>query len=128
MFLLDREACYGTTLLFFLYYFQHSNHWSAPLCSGLMRSSDPSTSNIEPNLYIDWPIIIPKWPVDYLMDAIHYEKIADQLMQFRGKIPKNETLRDHQARMLCDETKIKIDAMLMLIDEFAKLDDAGWIR
>jgi len=62
------------------------------------------------------------------MDPIHYEKIADKLMQFRGKIPKNETLVDHQARMLCDETKIKIDSMLMLIDEFAKLDAAGWIR
>jgi len=62
------------------------------------------------------------------MDPIHYEKIADKLMQFRGKIPKNETLHDHQARMLCDEVKIKIDSMLMLIDEYAKLDDAGWIR
>ena len=62
------------------------------------------------------------------MDPVQYEKIADKLMQFRGKIPKNETLRDHQARMLCDEIKIKIDSMLMLIDEFAKLDEAGWIR
>ena len=62
------------------------------------------------------------------MDPVQYEKIADKLMQFRSKIPKNETLGDHQARMLCDEVKIKIDSMLMLIDEFAKLDEAGWIR
>ena len=62
------------------------------------------------------------------MDATHYEKIADKLMQFRGKIPKNGTLVDHNARMLCDEVKIKIDSMLMLIDEYAKLDEAGWIR
>lgn len=62
------------------------------------------------------------------MDPTHYEKIADKLMQFRGKIPKNETLIEHNARMLCDEVKIRIDQMLMLIDEYAKLDEAGWIR
>ena len=62
------------------------------------------------------------------MDPTHYEKIADKLMQFRGKIPKNETLADHKARMTCDEIKIKIDTLLMYIDEFAKLDEAGWIR
>lgn len=62
------------------------------------------------------------------MDPIQYEKIADKLMQFRGKIPKNETLADHMARMTCDDMKIKIDSLLMYIDEFAKLDEAGWIR
>lgn len=62
------------------------------------------------------------------MDPVQYEKFADQLMQFRGKIPKNETLVDHQARMLCDEVKNKLDLVLMMIDEMARLDDAGWIR
>lgn len=62
------------------------------------------------------------------MDPVQYEKFADQLMQFRGKIPKNETLVDHQARMLCDEVKNKLDLVLMMIDELARLDDAGWIR
>jgi len=62
------------------------------------------------------------------MDPVQYEKIADKLMQFRGKIPKNETLADHMARMTCDDMKIKIDHLLMFIDEFAKLDEAGWIR
>ena len=28
-----------------------------------MRSSDTSTNHNRPNLYIDWPIIIGKWPV-----------------------------------------------------------------
>lgn len=30
--------------------------------------------------------------------------------------------------MTCDDLKIKIDALLMFIDEFAKLDEAGWIK
>jgi len=62
------------------------------------------------------------------MDPTHHEKIADKLMQYRGKIPKNQSLSDHQSRMFCDEVKNKIDSLLMLIDEYAKLDDAGWIK
>ena len=62
------------------------------------------------------------------MDPVQYEKIADQLMQFRGKIPKNETLADHMARMTCDDMKNKIDYLLMIIDKFAKLDETEWIR
>jgi hypothetical protein len=49
-------------------------------------------------------------------------------MQFRNKIPKNNNLADHKARMTCDHMKIKIDSLLMYIDEFAKLDEAGWIK
>jgi len=62
------------------------------------------------------------------MDPAHFDKIADKLMQFRTKIPINNTLADHKARMTCDDLKIKIDALLMFIDEFAKLDEAGWIK
>ena len=62
------------------------------------------------------------------MDPVQYEKIADKLMQFRGKIPKNETLIDHEARMMCDKVKNQLDLLLMMIDEMARLNDAGWIR
>ena len=31
-----------------------------------MRSSDPSTNHNRPYFYIDWPIIIGKWPVGVL--------------------------------------------------------------
>lgn len=62
------------------------------------------------------------------MDPKHYEKIADQLMQFRGKIPKHNTLHDQMARMTCEDIKNKIDTLLFYIDAFAKLDDQGWIR
>ena len=93
-----------------------------------MRSSTPSTSNIEPNLYIDWPIIIPKWPVDYLMDPIHYAKLADQLMQFRGKIPDDTVLQDRVAVCAVFELKKQIDHLLWQLDKHAALDEKGWIR
>lgn len=93
-----------------------------------MRSSDPSTSNIDPKFYIDWPIIIPKWPVDYLMDPVHYEKIADALMQFRGKLPKDGTLSDKKSEFTVDQLKIYIDGLLKNIDVYADLDTRGWIR
>jgi len=62
------------------------------------------------------------------MDPIHYEKIADKLMQFRGKIPKDETLGDPEAKMICDAVKNRIDLLLMRIDEMSRLDNSGWIR
>ena len=62
------------------------------------------------------------------MDATHYEKIADKLMQFRGKIPPNRIIHDPTACMLVDELKYNIDQLLKLIDEFALHDAAGWIR
>lgn len=62
------------------------------------------------------------------MDPIHYEKIADKLMNFRGKIPKNETLVDPRARTRCDQLKNRIDNLLVMLDMMAKLDSEGWIR
>ncbi len=62
------------------------------------------------------------------MDAIHYEKIADALMQFRGKLPKDGTLGDKKAEFTVDQLKIYIDGLLANIDVFADLDDKGWIR
>lgn len=62
------------------------------------------------------------------MDATDYEKIADKLMVFRGKLPQNNTLSHHMARMTTDDMKNKIDLLLMFIDEYAKLDCAGWIK
>jgi len=62
------------------------------------------------------------------MDPTHYEKIADKLMQFRGKLPKNGTLSDKKAEFTVDQLKIYIDGLLANIDAYAKLDEAGWIR
>lgn len=93
-----------------------------------MRSSTSSTNQSRPDHYIDWPIIIGKWPVDYLMDPIHYDKIADQLMQFRGKLPHPHMLSDKHAEFTVDQMLIYIDGMLANIDAYAKLDAKGWIR
>ena len=62
------------------------------------------------------------------MDPVHYEKIADALMQFRGKLPKDGTLSDKKAEFTVDQLKIYIDGLLKNIDVFADLDDRGWIR
>ena len=62
------------------------------------------------------------------MDPTHYEKIADKLMQFRGKIPKDATIMDPTSQMILDELKYKIDTLLKSIDYVSELDEAGWIR
>jgi len=62
------------------------------------------------------------------MDPSHYDKIADKLMQFRGKLPSNDDLSDDYARYCSNVLKIKIDNLLKNIDEIAILDAQGWIR
>lgn len=62
------------------------------------------------------------------MDAIHYAKIADQLMQFRGKLPNWDHVRTEQARNRIKSMNMAIESLLILIDEFAIADDMGWIE
>lgn len=62
------------------------------------------------------------------MEPTDYDKIADKLMQFRGKLPDVGQLRHHMARMTTINMKNEIDALLAYIDEYAKLDSAGWIE
>jgi len=62
------------------------------------------------------------------MDPIHYDKIADQLMQFRSKLPHPHMLSDKHAEFTVDQMIIYIDGMLANIDAYAKLDAKGWIR
>ena len=62
------------------------------------------------------------------MDTHDYDKIADKLMQFRGKLPDVGQLRYHMARMTTIDMKNRIDKLLMYIDEYGKLDAAGWIK
>lgn len=62
------------------------------------------------------------------MDPAHFEKIADQLMQFRGKLPDVITLQDPTAVVLVDDMKLRIDLMLQDIDRLANVDQKGWIR
>lgn len=62
------------------------------------------------------------------MDPAHYEKIADKLMQFRGKIPDDTNLQSRTAICALFELKKQIDDLLWQIDRTAELDEAGWIR
>lgn len=62
------------------------------------------------------------------MDAIHYDKIADKLIQFRSKIPHEGDLSLKDAKMAVWELKISIDNLLWQIDNYSKRDDKGWIR
>lgn len=62
------------------------------------------------------------------MDAKEYDRFADILMQFRGKLPKwleiNHVMAKHHVR----DTTILIDSLLGHLDSLAKMDDRGWLR
>lgn len=62
------------------------------------------------------------------MDPIHYEKIADKLMQFRGKLPKEYHLSTIYAQKRTKEMKELIDNLLNELEQYARADDMGWIR
>lgn len=62
------------------------------------------------------------------MDPTHYEKIADKLMQFRGKLPKDSHLVDKFAKRRTENLRNDIDAFLFYLDEYAQMDAQGVIR
>jgi len=63
-----------------------------------------------------------------IMDAKHYDKIADYLLQFRGKIPNVQDLGNKYAISEQSKLIIQIDNCLKAIDRYAMLDDKGWIK
>ena len=62
------------------------------------------------------------------MDPTHYEKIADKLMQFRGKLPKDSHLQSRLARDAVDDVKNSLDVLLDMIDKLSHDDERGYIR
>jgi len=62
------------------------------------------------------------------MDAIHYDKIADKLIQFRSKIPHQDDLGTRMGKNAVIELKNKIDDLLWQIDNYAMTDNLGWVR
>jgi hypothetical protein len=62
------------------------------------------------------------------MDPVQYERIADKLMQFRGKLPKDTHVRTEIGQRAIDHMNQKIEEFLNAIDWMARLDDAGLIR
>jgi len=64
----------------------------------------------------------------HIMDAIHHEKIADKLMQYRGKIPEYGNVNERIAKCAIYELTKAIDDLLWQIDNYAKCDNLGWIK
>lgn len=62
------------------------------------------------------------------MDAIHYCKIADKLVNFHSKLPDTDDLELYDAKSTVEGMKIMIEKMLKLIDDMANRDEKGWIR
>jgi len=112
----------------FLYYFLHSNQCSTPAVGVVMRSSTPSTSKNGFDSAMYGHTLITNGGLAYIMDPIHYAKIADQLMQFRGKLPKEPHLELKAAKYATENLKERIDTLLVAIDLFAGKDEYGWIK
>ena len=61
------------------------------------------------------------------MNSTDYDKIADKLMQFRNRLPRDE-LSSRKARVITAELRTKIMQLLEMIDIYAGFDEDGWIR
>jgi len=62
------------------------------------------------------------------MDPTHHEKIADKLMQYRGKIPKYGEVHGTLARIHTDKLRKMIDDLMIQVDIVAVMDEKGLIR
>ena len=62
------------------------------------------------------------------MDAKDYDRIADKLMQFRGKMLRWQDIKHEMTKYHTRETKILIDSLLQHIEILAQMDDKGWIE
>lgn len=62
------------------------------------------------------------------MDAIHYDKIADKLIQFYSKLPDISDLESTNAKHQVQNMKYMLEMVLKNIDSLAASDEKGWIR
>lgn len=62
------------------------------------------------------------------MDAIHYDKIADKLVNFHSKLPDETELECKHAKLHVGEMKMIIHYLLKRIDSMAIKDEKGFIR
>jgi len=61
------------------------------------------------------------------MDPEHHSRIADKLMQYRGKLPKHVNPSNRIAVGLTYELKKHIEELLWYIDKYAEAEDMGLI-
>jgi len=62
------------------------------------------------------------------MDATHYDKIADKLIQFNSKLPETINLEDPSSILMVKCMKVAIYQMLKDIDSMAQQDEKGFLR
>jgi len=62
------------------------------------------------------------------MDAHHYDKIADKLIQFNSKLPLECDLESDHSIFLVKQMKRSIEEMLYKIERIANIDIEGWLR
>ena len=62
------------------------------------------------------------------MDAKDFDKIADKLMVFRGRLPKQWDLSSEYAKERVNDMKDLIEHMLNELDQLARLEEMGWIK
>lgn len=62
------------------------------------------------------------------MDPIHYDKIADKLIQFHSKLPQEVNLEYIDAINDVRKMKVVIAELLELIDNMSRKDAKGWLR
>ena len=62
------------------------------------------------------------------MDPTHFDKIADKLMQYKGKLPDIVRQDDELVVEFILKQQGLINDLLSTIDTFAKFNDMGWVK
>ena len=62
------------------------------------------------------------------MDATDFDKMADKIMVFRGKLPKLYDLQSPYAYARVNDMLNLIEQMLTEIDILSEVYDKGWIK
>ena len=62
------------------------------------------------------------------MDATEYSKIADRIMQWKGRLPKELHQNDNLCKQYIAQIQTKLSETLVLLDTLAKMDDMGWVK
>lgn len=60
------------------------------------------------------------------MDAQEYDRIADMLMQIRGKLPFPERMY-HNSNVEIIKTQYLIDLLIQQFDRIGRIDAEGWL-
>ena len=62
------------------------------------------------------------------MNPTEYDRMVDLLLQIRGKIPVAGTLRTNTAAYRADVIRNLIDNLITNIDDFANMDQLGYVK